>query len=181
MRRTDRLDRYLPIRFTQGGLIRQFSKPCVKCGQMLHAQNMQGIARLIDNHLVIAARAECTACQTVFPVCCVVNSEKQVRRLVLPVWLFLMYLRFLPEQPGERLAQAAAVAQLAEEVNRQAAPAPRIDYPRADTTLGQYQGKTIPAHIIVDGREIPFDRIEPDGRVKQGEYLLDDHFVYKPV
>jgi len=180
MRRTDRLDRYLPIRFAQGGLIRQFSKPCVKCGQMLHAQQMHGIARLIDNHLVIAAHAECSGCEARFPVCCVVNSEKQVRRLVLPAWLFLMYLRFLPEQPGERLAQAAAVAQLAED-SRRPEPAPRIDYPRAETTLGQYQGKAIPAHIIVDGREVPFDRIELNGHVTAGEYLLDEHFVYKPV
>ncbi|WP_374349667.1 hypothetical protein [Chitinimonas sp.] len=178
MQKTERIDHYLPCRFKSGAIIKQFSKPCVQCGQMLQAKHMHGIARLVEDHLALAATADCPACHAKFGVACVIDNEKRVRRVVLPVWGFKLYLRLLPEQAGELAAREAARAQLAAE--RPAQPAAPVDYPRADTALGQYAGKPIPAHIVVDGRQVPFDRIELTGKIAPGEYLLDGHLVYKP-
>ncbi|MBV1775704.1 hypothetical protein KSF73_08225 [Burkholderiaceae bacterium DAT-1] len=181
IRKIEPISNFLPVRFKRGGLVKQFSKPCVRCGRMLHASEMRGVVRLIDDHLALAADAFCPSCHTRFGVACVIDSEKRVRRVALPAWLFRWYLRIMPMQQGEvelgesMRAQIEVVEKLAEAV--QAAQA--VDYPRAETMLGRYQDKPIPAYIVVDGQEVPFDRIEPDGRVGAGEYLLDGCFVYK--
>ncbi|HEY9101199.1 hypothetical protein [Chitinimonas sp.] len=179
MRPNNRIDHFLPVRFANGTLVKQFSKPCIKCRHMLHARHMHGIARVVEAHLALAATAHCPACHARFGIACVIDDQKRVRRVVLPNFLFKLYLRSLPENPAERAAHEQALAQLAREAPPP--PPPQVDYPRAEVSLGQYQGKPIPAHIVVDGREVPFDRIEPDGRIAQGEYLLDGCFVYKPV
>ncbi|QNM96830.1 hypothetical protein [Chitinimonas koreensis] len=181
MRPTQRLDHFLPVRFRNGTLVKQFSKPCVRCGRVLHAADMHGIARLLGSHLALAAQAECPACQARFPVTCVVDDKKRVRRLGVPHFLLSLYLRLLPDHPDEGEAREAAAAQAAREEAAAVAVAPVVDYPRADVALGSYQGKPIPAHIVVDGREVPFDRVEPGGRVAPGEYLLDGCFVYKSL
>lgn len=181
MRPTNRIDHFLPVRFKNGSVVKQFSKPCVKCGQMLHARHMHGIARLLDDHLAMAATAHCPACHTQFGVACVIDNEKRVRRVVLPLFLFKLYLRTLAVNPAEAAAHEAALAEVAkQQAPEEAKPAP-VDYPRADEVIGRYADKPIPAHIIVDGRTVPFDRIEADGRVNAGEYLLDGCFVYKPA
>lgn len=181
MRPTQRIDHFLPVRFKRGTLVKQFSKPCIQCGEVLQGRHMHGIARMIDDHLALAATAHCPKCETRFGVACVIDSDKRVRRVSLPTWGFKLYLRVLKPLPGEAAAHEEAVAQVAREaaagVARTAAAS--VDYPRADSALGQYQGKPIPTYIVVDGREVPFDRIEPDGRVATGEYLLDGHLVYK--
>lgn len=176
----DRIDHFLPVRFSNGTLVRQFSKPCVQCGQMLHAKQMHGIARLLEDHLALAATAHCPSCHTRFGVACVIDRDKQVRRVALPVWLFKLYLRALAVQPHEQQAHDDAKAEIARE-QPAAKPISTVDYPRADVAIGRYANKPIPAYIVVNGAEVPFDRIEPDGRVGEGEYLLDGCFVYKPA
>jgi len=186
MQKTQRLDHFLPTRFKRGTLVRQFSKPCVNCNAMLNADAMHGIARLLDDHLALAATAHCPSCDARFAVSCVIDADKRVRRVVLPGWLFKLYLRSLPMQPGERAAREEAQAQLARDraardTATPAPAAPSIEYPRAHDVVGQYQGKPIPAYILVAGREVPFDRVAPDGRREPGEYLLDGFLVYKPT
>lgn len=180
MRPTQQIDHFLPVRFKRGTLVKQFSKPCVQCGEILHGRHMHGIARMIDDHFAVAATATCPSCQASFGVACVIDDHRRVRRISLPVWGFKLYLRLLKPLPGEDAAHDEAVVQLAREAASAARPlVASVDYPRADAALGQYQGKPIPAHIVVDGREVPFDRIEPEGRVTSGEYLLDGYLVYK--
>jgi hypothetical protein len=181
MQKMQRLDHFLPTRFKRGTVVKQFSKPCINCGQMLQASQMHGIARLLDDHLALAATAKCPSCDTRFEVSCVIDSEKRVRRVVLPSWLYKLYLRTIPLQPGERAAHDEAQAQLSREDGKTASPSPEVHYPRASVSLGQYQGKPIPAYILVCGREVPFDRIAPDGRATSGEYVIDGLFVYKPA
>ncbi|WP_269531569.1 hypothetical protein [Chitinimonas sp. BJYL2] len=184
MRPTDRLDHFLPIRYRNGTLVRQFSKPCEQCGHVLHARDMHGIARLLDDHLGIAATAHCPVCHHQFGIACAVDNQKHVRRVTLPVAFFKFYLRILPQHPAEAAAHEAGLAEVAAEraAHPEASPAaPSVDYERAEAVLGRYQDKPIPAYIVVEGTEVPFDRIEPDGRVGQGEYLLDGCLVYKPA
>ncbi|QDQ26814.1 hypothetical protein FNU76_10800 [Chitinimonas arctica] len=182
MRPKNRIDHFLPVRFSNGSLVKQFSKPCLKCGQMLHAREMHGIARLLDDHLALAAIAHCPACHGQFGISCVIDRDKRVRRVSLPAWLFMIYLRALPVQAGEQAAHEQAVAEVAQAQRREQEQAVRpvaVEYPRADTAIGRYADKPIPAYIVVHGAEVPFDRVEPDGRVTDGEYLLDGCFVYK--
>lgn len=184
------IDNFLPMRFKAGGAVKQFSKPCIKCGNVLQASQMQGTVRLIDDHIALAAEALCPKCSTRFGVACVIDNEKRVRRVALPAFLFGWYLRLLPLQPGEMNASvndtlsgkptdpAASLGEQA--VIAAPPPPPAVDYPRSHTSLGQYLGKPIPSYIIVAGREIPFDRIALDGRYDAGEYLLDGCLIYKP-
>lgn len=183
------IDNFLPMRFKAGGAVKQFSKPCIKCGNVLQASQMQGTVRLIDDHIALAAEALCPKCRTRFGVACVIDNEKRVRRVALPAFLFGWYLRLLPLQPGEMNASVSdtigggKVAEPAASANEQpiiaAPPPPAVDYPRSPASLGQYLGKPIPAYIIVAGREIPFDRIALDGRYESGEYLLDGCLIYR--
>lgn len=181
MRPTNRIDHFLPVRFKNGTLVKQFSKPCVKCGQMLHARHMHGIARVVEDHLALAAQAHCPACHHQFGVACVIDKEKRVRRVALPIFLFKLYLRVLAVQPAEALAHEQALAEVAKQQQASAPKPEPVDYPRAETVIGRYADKPIPAYIVVNGAEVPFDRIEAAGRVNAGEYLLDGCFVYKPA
>lgn len=182
MQPIQRLDQFLPARFSDGTVVRQFSKPCVKCGQMLHARHMHGIARLLGDHLAVAADADCPVCKARFGVACVIDTEKRVRRVALPFFLFKLYLRLLALSPAEIAARQVALDEaLASAEASPASPPPAPDYPRSEAIIGRYADKPIAAHIVVNGQQLPFDRIQADGQLAPGEYLLDGCFVYKPA
>ncbi|WP_410499405.1 hypothetical protein [Chitinibacter sp. S2-10] len=186
-----RLSDFLPLKFANGQEIRQFSKPCVSCGNMLHAKDMHGIARLVEDHIAIAAKAHCPSCGTQFSVACVINSQKQVKRVVLPRLLFGWYLRNLPLQDKETHPQAFArdlplpeerdaredAAELARSAERSPQLRPR-EVVRAEESLGRFQGQPIPAWLLLDGIRFDFDRIAPDERISEGEFLLDGKLIY---
>ncbi|WP_130105416.1 hypothetical protein [Iodobacter fluviatilis] len=176
-----RLKQCLPLKFKNGALVKQFSKPCVSCGEMLQANDMLGIARLVENHIAIAAKAHCPKCDAEFGVCCIIDDEKKVRRLILPQFAFNLYLRNLPLQAAE--IEAAAAPREVETTPVVASPAPRIISPaniqRAIEVIGSYQAKPIPAWVVVDGQQLNFDRVSPDARVADGEFLLDGCFIYR--
>ncbi|MBE9610330.1 hypothetical protein [Chitinilyticum piscinae] len=181
------LNEYLPQKFANGEQVRQFSKPCVQCGTMLHARHMHGVARLVEDHIAIAAKARCPSCGANFPVACVIDSTKQVRRVILPRLLFNLYLRSLGAQPGEAPAGArldevaftpppAAVANTAPA----AAPSQSDDVLRAEDPVGRYQDRPIPAWVEIKGRRLQFDRVALNASgIQPGEYLLDGCLVYR--
>ncbi|XZG69989.1 hypothetical protein ACTSKR_15290 [Chitinibacteraceae bacterium HSL-7] len=180
------LNQLLPVRFRNGEQIKQFSKPCVRCGQMLHAKDMEGAARLIDDHLAIAVHARCPSCGERFGVACVVDNEKRVRRVLVPATPFGWYLRSLPPQKGEESAlHTVAMDEFepSQPQHAEAAPvAPAMsarDVVRADESLGRYQGKPIPAWVLVDGRRFEFERVQPDWNAGGDEFVLDNTLVYK--
>ncbi|MDR3426750.1 MULTISPECIES: hypothetical protein [Silvimonas] len=176
------LNRYLPIRFANGEQIRQFSKPCVRCGHMLNAKDMMGVARLLDDSLAIAAKAQCPKCGETFGVACRIDNHKRVTRVVMPEFLFSWFLRNLPVQAREREAEQAraneAKTETTDTIPAPAAPTPR-EVIRADESVGSYQGKVIPAWVKVDGRQLAFDRIALNARPGPGEFLLDECLVYR--
>ncbi len=178
------LNYYLPMRFANGEQIRQFSKPCVRCGHMLGAKDMFGIARLLDDSLAIAAKAQCPKCGEQFGVACRVDNHKRVTRVIMPALLFGWFLRNLPVQPREREAEVARAAALLAQANEPAATAaPTATTPReiirADESVGSFQGKVIPAWVKVDGQQMAFDRVLLNARPGPGEFLLDDCLVYR--
>lgn len=182
MQKNRRLSECLPISFADGTQVRQFSKPCLRCNHMLNAKQMFGIARMLDNHIVIAARAHCPSCNADFPVTCVINSEKQVQRVIVPYFLFNPYLRLIPMQEGERIVVAPRPedAESSEPVPP-SPPVASLDVVRAEEAIGQYAGQPIPAWVQVNGQQYAFERIAPDARTQQGEFLLDGHLVYRSI
>ncbi|UXY15082.1 hypothetical protein N8I74_17475 [Chitiniphilus purpureus] len=174
------LNQLLPVRFRNGEQIRQFSKPCVRCGHMLNARDMQGAARLIDDHLAIAASARCPQCGERFGVACIVDNQKRVRRVLVPALLFGWYLRSLPPLEGEAARMPAA----ADETRYDEAPAPLPETTaqqvvRADEAVGRYQNQPIPAWVLVDGRKFVFERVAPGAQPGNGEFVLDGCLIYR--
>ena len=190
-----RLSDFLPLKFKNGNQVKQFSKPCVKCGAMLEAKQMNGVARLVEDHIAIAATATCHKCGEEFGVACVINPDKQVKRVVLPRFLFNLYLRALPVQKGEVAPQAMlnraafdalpevrdaaedAAAIVRATLARQQVQAQNIV--RADEAIGRFQDKVIPAWLLLDGNRFEFDRIAPNAQAGEGEFLLDGCLIYR--
>lgn len=183
------LNEYLPQKFANGEQVRQFSKPCIQCGTMLHARNMHGIARLVEEHIAIAAKAQCPQCGTRFGVACVIDSSKRVRRVILPRPLFNLYLRYLPMQAGEipagsKLDEVSIPAPASAAAAPQPAPLAASDSSivRAEDNVGRYQDRPIPAWVEIGGRRLQFDRVALNANtVQNGEYLLDGCLVYRPL
>ena len=175
-----RLSDYLPIRFATGEQVRQFSKPCVHCGQMLNAQHMQGIARLVKGYIAIAAKAHCPACDEGFPVVCLIDEEKRVQRVVIPHFLFNPYLRALPTQPEENVRQQNSAPDFVPaQPETVAVPVSASQIQKSDEAVGRYQGNPIPAWVRVDGQLFAFDRVVQDAQAAQGEFLLEGCLVYR--
>lgn len=184
-----RLSDMLPLRFRNGEQVRQFSKPCIRCGTMLNAQHMVGAAQLIDDQIAIAAKAQCPACGERFSVTCLIDGHKHVRRVVLPYWLFNPYLRMqqssgmvAPRRESTFDEDRPAPAEFPAEMP---APEPERsqvlqgDIERAGESVGRYQGKPIPAWVRVNGKIYRFERVAADSRTRNGEFLLDGYLVYR--
>lgn len=192
------LIRYLPFQFKKGGLIRQFSKPCLRCNTMLHSQHMYGLIRSIDDYAALAAQATCHSCGLVFNVACIINDQKEVRQVLLPALIFRWYLQVLPYTPRMPAPSIRIHSILP------LSPAPNLDpinatrpssvqetlapsatdfhFERSDEAVGQYKGKPIPAYIIVNNEHIPFSRIvAPTRQIHSGEYLIDKELIYSRV
>lgn len=174
-----RLNEYLPIRFANGDQVRQFSKPCVHCGQMLNAQHMHGVARLVKEYIAIAAKAHCPTCGQSFSVTCLVDEDKRVQRVVIPYWLFNPYLRLLGGQPDESSLDMTELRSDEPDDAVPQTPPPVVELQMAKEAIGRYQGKPIPAWVRVDGQLFDFDRVAPDSRAARGEFLLDGCLVYR--
>ncbi|MDK2122549.1 hypothetical protein [Parachitinimonas caeni] len=173
MRRTAKLSRFLPLQFSNGHKVKQFSKPCLRCKHMLHANDMHGIARLIQDQIHLAADAECPACGLKFGVACVIDSEKRVKRVLPPPWLFLLLLRVIPgTDPGPHPL-------LPDTSTMPAGPIQPQNYRRATEVIGRYADREIPAYIEINGQRYDFDRIEPKGTGDVSEFLIDGCLVYR--
>lgn len=183
-----RLSEILPLRFPNGQQISQFSKPCIRCGNVLSARDMVGAAQLLDEQIAIAAMAQCPSCGQRFPVTCLIDDQKQVRRVMLPYWIFNPYLRSL-RPSGQGAGQGAKPegdsmlttlsAEMAEPVAPVPTPTPVAhDVERSEESVGHYQGRPIPAWVRVNGRQLAFVRVSPDARIREGEFLLDGCLVY---
>ncbi|MDR3412785.1 MAG: hypothetical protein P4L87_17865 [Formivibrio sp.] len=180
-----RISDVLPLSFSSGGQVRQFSKPCLHCGSMLTAKHMVGAACVMNNQIAIAARAQCPSCGESFSVTCLIDDKKRVRRVVVPYWLFNPYLRMLRPQ-GQVLAQREVSPDDELPVPstltvEEPVPVPVIplDIERAEDTVGRYQNKPIPAWVRVNGKLFSFDHVAINTRTQDGEFLLDGCLVYR--
>ena len=181
------LTRYLPFQFSKGAVIRQFSKPCLRCNEILHSQHMHGLIRSIDQYAAIAAQATCFNCELQFNIACIINHQKEVRRVLLPALLFRWYLQILPY--SQRMpAPTLQTPRLDLPISSLPTPAaaetvtstpPPLQFERSSEAVGQFNGNPIPAYIIVREEAIPFVRIASShSQINLGEYLIDGQLIY---
>ena len=195
MHPNDPISKQLPLRFANGQTIRRFAKHCPACKQVVDSQYMHGIAQLVQERVVIAAQAKCSACGHTFAVTCVVTDDKQVHRVLVPGWVLRWWLgrqsageprlrdRDSREWEYEDTPPAAAAATPAA-APTPSSPAPSLslgDSVAAEESIGQYQGAPIPAWIESQGQRYVFQRATPDGprtRLGEGEVLYQERLVY---
>lgn len=118
---------------------------------------MHGLARLIENRIILAARAECPQCQHQFNVTCVIDDQKQVSRLWIPTWFLLWWLSTLEAPTPTPMVVTPPTTEI--EIN-----------PDVSTeTLGVFDGRVIPAWVDWQGNRYHFDRIDNGGAIKSNE------------
>lgn len=182
MARPDKISRFLPISFGNGTKVRRFAKHCPHCRAMVNADCMHGIAALLENKIFVSARAQCPACQRRFSLACVITDDRHVHRVMLPDWMFGLWLRM-------------AVRDLPQPVHHQEWEMPEPEQPalqdriianseqvqHSDKILGKFDGIDIPSWIEFNGQRYLFQRAAPPGgiRLEDGEVLFDGKLIYQ--
>ncbi|WP_293760678.1 hypothetical protein [uncultured Aquitalea sp.] len=178
------ISRYLPVTFPNGNRVRRFGKHCPACRKMVGCENMFGIATLEQDKLFLAAQAHCPACGHRFPVACVINDNKHVNRVALPMWLFRFWLKMItrnrplpPQVESWELSDAEAAA----------APSGAIvekmsDVVCSEDVLGRFDNQPICAWVEYQGRRFEFERTAPPGgkwQLNANELLLEGRLIYR--
>ncbi|MBV8046228.1 MAG: hypothetical protein JO171_03695 [Paludibacterium sp.] len=182
MARPDKISRFLPISFANGTKVRRFAKHCPRCGTMVTADTMHGIAYLLENRIFVAAKAACPACQKRFSVACVITDNRHVHRVLAPDWLFALWLRMavrnqpqpvhhreweLPDEPVP-VAQGLVLSDSEQIVH-------------SEEILGKFDGTPISSWIEYQGQRYHFERAAPPGGIKLGadQILFDGKLIYQ--
>ncbi len=182
MARPDKISRFLPIRFSNGTMVRRFAKHCPRCHSMVGADAMQGIASLLDNKIFLAARASCR-CGAHFTIACVITDDKRVHRVMIPDFVFRFWLRLavrnLPQPVDNKEWELAA--------DEPSAPSGVLlpdsaDVTRSSEVLGRFEGALISAWIEYEGRRYLFERAAPSGgliQIGEHELLFEGKLIYR--
>ncbi|QEL57128.1 hypothetical protein [Chromobacterium paludis] len=181
MARPDKISRFLPLTFANGNSVRRFGKHCPQCRAMVGAEHMEGIASLMQGKIFLSADAQCPKCGETFPVACVITDDKRVHRVMLPLWMFRLWLRTATRhdpQPADNdsweveaePAQGLMLSADAEVV-------------RSEEILGRFQGEPICAWIEYQGQRFVFDRATSGGnlRLTPSELLLEGRLIYRQL
>ncbi|WP_024304601.1 hypothetical protein [Pseudogulbenkiania sp. MAI-1] len=178
-----KISRFLPLTFPNGNRISRFAKACPHCHGMVTAREMEGLARLLHDKIVLAAEAECPDCHRRFPVTCVISDDKRVHRVRMPLWLFRIWLKLaLRNLPEPQLQEDWSVPEEAPRAGIRLANNAEIT--RSSEVLGQFDGTPISAWLEVDGRRFVFERaLPPAGQLclSDSELLFEGKLVYKPA
>lgn len=191
MRSYRSLDEYLPLKFQNQSTIVRFYKKCPNCGSTVEASNMHGEVLVVNDVAIIAALAKCQKCADKFSVSCLINNQKQVRQLIVPMsflrwWLYKNRQKYLSDLPLNwhiSLSKGRVTAIPAPDSEMKIAPTPQQE-PSPDLiseeivgSLGELQ---IHSWIIFDGKRYDFDRILLEGAniSKDEELVFKDKLVY---
>lgn len=173
--------RFLPLTFANGNRISRFAKACPHCHGMVTARDMEGIARLLHDKIVLAAEAQCPECGKRFPVTCVISDDKRVHRVRMPLWLFRIWLKLaLRNLPEPQLQEDWSMQEEAPKAGIQLTDSAQVT--RSSEVLGQFDGTPISAWLEVDGRHFVFERaLPPAGHLclNDSELLFEGKLVYR--
>ncbi len=181
MVKSDKISHFLPIQFRNGDRVQQFAKKCPHCGKTVSAAQMHGIAANINERILLAARAECAQCRFRFPVTCVITPQKRVLRVVVPLWLYRLYIQLLmpDSRPAPRL-DTPATADTAPQ--RQPLPVAAHLVDASAEIIGYFGGRPIASSVMFDGQICTFERTSADQckeTLAADEILLEGGLIYR--
>ncbi|RQO77492.1 hypothetical protein DBR44_02460 [Aquitalea sp. FJL05] len=183
MARQNTISSYLPVTFPNGNRVRRFGKHCPHCHAMVGCEHMAGLASLQQDKLFLAAQGTCPACQHRFPIACVITDDKRVHRVLLPLWVYRMWLQMATRNTPQPVAQANWEVQ-----EENTAPAQQgillTDAEvaaRSPEILGRFQDQPISAWIEYQDRRFVFERAAPPGQfaLSEQEVLLAGKLIYR--
>ncbi|UTH75994.1 hypothetical protein [Chromobacterium sp. IIBBL 290-4] len=179
MARPDKISRFLPLTFANGNSVRRFGKHCPQCRAMVGAEHMEGLASLMKGKIFLSADASCPRCQHVFPVACVITDDKRVHRVMLPLWMFRLWLKSATRndpQPSDNDNWTVET----EAPKGLELPAD-ADVLRSDEIVGRFQGEPIFAWVEYQGQRFIFDRAAASQnlRLTPSELLLEGRLIYR--
>ncbi|CUA83340.1 MULTISPECIES: hypothetical protein [Gulbenkiania] len=176
----DRINRFLPATFSNGTTVRRFAKHCPRCRNLVGAEDMHGVAGLVQDRLFLAARARCPACSHGFAITCAITNDKRVHRVLFPNALFALWLRLaLRNMPPRSAPEWIPPEPPVPPANHLADSA---DIQRSDEVIGRLDGRPIHAWIEHQGTRYRFERTLPPGslpRLGESEVLFDNRLVYR--
>lgn len=144
---------------------------------------MYGQMTALNERLFVAARAECRHCEYSFPVACMIDNQRRVQPVFMPLWLFngLLSLmarqRVSPNDPTLALSPEAlaALPPLVSSLSSE-------DVTEAAEHVGHYDGIDIPAWIEHNGQRLEFVRVIPPNlwpELDDGEHLYRRRLVFR--
>jgi hypothetical protein len=143
---------------------------------------MHGIASLMDDKIFVSAKGQCPICHKRFPVACVITNNRHVHRVLIPDWMFAIWLRLavrnLPQpvhhQEWEMNADPLPVKQGLVISNTE-------DVLHSEEVIGQFDGIKISSWIEYQGVRYEFERAVPPGgiRLAEDEVLFDGKLIYQ--
>ncbi|WP_287882059.1 hypothetical protein [Aquitalea sp.] len=183
MARQNTISSYLPVTFPNGNRVRRFGKHCPHCHAMVGCEHMSGLASLQQDKLFLAAQGSCPACHHRFSVACVITDDKRVHRVMLPLWVYRLWLqlatRNTPQLPSrenwsveQEEADPAPVGFIVNDV---------ASVTCSDEILGRFHEQTISAWVEYEGRRFLFERAAPPGQfaLTEQELLLAGTLIYR--
>lgn len=182
MARPEQISRYLPVTFPNGIKVRRFGKHCPHCHAMVGAESMLGSAHLLQDRLYLHAEATCRHCHTHFPIACVITPDKHVHRVLLPAWLFRLWLKLATrhqpqpvlhdewEETDNTPAHKGVIVEDSSQVTL------------SDDILGRFQDLPINAWVEYQGQRFVFERaMPPSGQwpLSESQLLLAGRLIYQ--
>lgn len=186
----DRLDRFFPIKYPNGTTVSRFAKHCPQCRQLVKASAMEGMALLLKDKVFVLADGQCPHCQHRFVVKCVIDEDKQVHPVGLPVFLYRPMLQWGARKQVQTFRQQHDWRMAQQEADDLATAPPdgsgqwldSAGLVHASDIVGRYQGLPIYAWVEHQGQRWCYERAVPPGAapaLRSGELLLDRHLVYR--
>ncbi|OHX11033.1 hypothetical protein C2134_07390 [Chromobacterium sinusclupearum] len=179
MARPDKISRFLPLTFANGNSVRRFGKHCPQCRSMVSAEHMEGIASLMQGKIFLSADARCPKCGETFPVACVISDDKRVHRVVLPLWIFRMWLKSATRHDPQPVDNDSW--QVENESPQGLMLSADAEVVRSEEILGRFQGEPICAWIEYQGQRFVFDRAASSNNLAltPSELLLEGRLIYR--
>lgn len=183
MARPDKISRFLPISFANGTRIRHFGKHCPRCKTMVGAEDMHGLANLVQDKIFLAAHASCPKCNSRFSIGCVITDDKHVHRVMLPNWVFYIWLRVaLRNAPQPAMQENWALDEAEESTPTGVIVSQSNLVTRSEEILGRFQGEPICAWIEYEGQRFIFERAVPSLEqlsLAESELLFEGKLIYR--
>jgi hypothetical protein len=181
MARPDKISRYLPICFSNGTKVRRFAKHCPRCHGMVTADAMHGIACLLDNKIFLSARSLCPGCNKRFSVACVITDDRRVHRVLIPDWMFGLWLRLAVRDMPQPVDQQDWELTDEQTGNSGLMISDEEPITQSEQVLGKFDGITIFSWIEYQGLRYYFDRAVPPGGAKldDGDLLFSGKLIYR--